>query len=356
MVVTSFASGPTTLPPEVQEGLAHDVMAWRSSGQSVLALPFTGPEFTEILDEAERDLRALLHIPSGYRVLFLQGGAFAHFALVALNLGGQHQHADYVETGLWSRRAVGEARPWIDVRLAARGDGASLPPPETWQLSPHAAYCHYTSNETADGLQYHAVPDTGSVPLVGDMSADLMTRPIPVERFGLIYASAQKNFGAAGLTLVIVRDDLLGRARPGTPAPFDYTRQAKERSRVNTPATFAIWVASRMLRWLLDAGGLESAEERSRRKSARLYAAIADGGFYNAPAAERDRSLVSVRFHLPTRELEGMFLDEATERNLLYLGGHPSVGGIRANLYNGVPESAVDALVAFMGDFQRRRG
>lgn len=356
MVVTSFASGPATLPPEVLEALRADILEWRSSGQSLLALPFTGPDFNEILEEAENDLRTLLGIPSSYRVLFLQGGAYGHFALLPMNLGGSHEHADYIETGHWSRRAIAEARPWLSIRRAALGDGTSLPGPQTWNISTEAAYCHYTSNETADGMQFHALPATSRVPLVADMSADLLTRPVPVERFGLIYASAQKNLGAAGLTIVIVREDLLGRVRPGTPAPFDYTRQAKERSKVNTPPTLAIAVASRMLRWLIEAGGLAAAGERSCGKSSKLYALIGGGRFYSTPVAANDRSRVSVRFHLPTPALERLFLDEAAVNGILHLGGHPSVGGLRANLYNGVPEAAVDTLVAFMGEFQRRRG
>lgn len=356
MAVMSFASGPTTLPSPVLEALQRDIVEWRSSGQSVLELPFTSSHFQEILEEADSALRALLGIPSSYRILFLQGGAFAHFALVPMNLGGGHEHADYVETGLWSRRAIAEALPWLSVRLAADGDGTALPDPRSWQVSNSAAYCHYTSNETADGLQFQSLPDTGSVPLVADMSADLLTRPIAVERFGLIYASAQKNLGAAGLTIVIVREDLLGRTRPGTPAPFDYTRQAKEGSKVNTPPTFAVAVALRMLRWLMDAGGLAAAEDRGRGKSAKLYAAIGKDGFYSSPVAERDRSRVNVRFHLPTVALDKMFVEEASTSGLLHLGGHPSVGGLRANLYNGVPEAAVEALVEFMGEFRRRRG
>lgn len=352
----SFASGPATLPPVVVEALQSEIGHWRDSGQSLLALPFTSKEFGRILDEAEQALSALLGVPPGYAVLFLQGGAFAHFALLAMNLAGEGASADYVETGLWSRRAMAEACPWVGVRCAALGSGHELPSPETWRVSPAAAYCHYTSNETADGLQYHAVPDTGAVPLVADMSADFCTRPLPLERFGLVYASAQKNLGGAGLTVVIVREDLLGRTRPGTPAPFDYTRQARERSRVSTPPTFAIAVAAKMMAWLIAEGGLTAAAERARRKSARLYAVIDAGDFYRAPVARADRSHVSVRFHVPTTQLEDMFLAEAEAEGLLYLAGHPSVGGLRASLYNGVPEEAAEALAGFMTDFARRRG
>lgn len=356
VAVTSFASGPTTLPKPVLKAVSRDIREWRSSGQSVLTLPFTGSEFSCILDDAEQMLRALLAVPTHYRVLFLQGGAYAHFAMLPFNLANGCTSADYVEAGHWSRRAVQEAMPWIDVRLAGQGDGTSLPAPETWHLSSGAAYCHYTSNETADGLQYQTLPDTDGVPLVADMSADLLTRPVEVDRFGLIYASAQKNLGVAGLTLVIVRDDLLGRARQGTPAPFNYTLQARERSKVNTPPTFAIAVAARMMHWLDETGGVSAAGMRSRRKSAKLYAVIGNGGFYSSPLAVENRSLVSVRFHLPSKTLDDMFVDEAAQSGLYHLHGHPSVGGLRANLYNGVSEEAVGRLADFMIDFRRRRG
>lgn len=356
MAIASFASGPATLPGPVLKAVMEDVAEWRSSGQSVLALPFTSADFGEILEGAEQSLRGLLGIPPTYRILFLQGGAYAHFALLPLNLAGSHPTADYVETGHWSRRAIAEALPWVEVRRAARGDGVSLPAFAAWAISGNAAYCHYTSNETADGLQYHGVPDTIGVPLVADMSADLLTRSVPVDRFGLIYASGQKNLGAAGLTIVIIREDLLDRARPGTPAPFDYGRQAKERSKVNTPATFAIAVAARMLAWLEQSGGICAAEKRSLQKGAMLYGLIDAGGFYASPVKRGDRSRVSVRFHLPDRALERMFIDEAAHEGILHLAGHPSVGGLRANLYNGVDEAAVGTLAAFMAEFQRRRG
>ncbi len=356
MAVMSFASGPTTLPRSVLAALKRDIEEWRSSGQSLLALPFTGADFAETLYEAERDLRSLIGIPSTHHVLFLQGGAFAHFSLLAMNLAGAHDHATYIDTGHWTGRAIKEAGPWVNIRIGAKGDGVSLPRPASWEISPGSAYCHYATNETADGLQYHLMPDTGAVPLVVDASADFLTRALPIERFGLLYASAQKNLGAAGLTVLIIRDDLLRRARRGTPAPFDYTRQAKEKSKVNTPTTFAVAVAARMLEWMIGEGGLEALEERSRRKSAKLYAAIDDSGYYRAPVTVADRSLVNIRFHLPTPDLDRMFLEDASANGLLHLGGHPCIGGLRANLYNGVPEAAVDTLIDFMADFQCRRG
>lgn len=356
MDVFSFASGPAALPKSVIGDVRRNIGDWRGSGLSLLELPFSGREFATILGEAEHDLRQLLSIPDRYRVLFLQGGALTHFSVVAMNLMGSRKTADYVETGYWSRRAIAEAAPWARIRLAARGDGTSLPAPDTWQLSPDSAYCHFTSNETADGLQYHVLPDAGPLPLVADMSADFLSRPIPVERFGLIYASAQKSLGAAGLTVVVVREDLLATAVAGTPGPLDYARQVRERSKVNTPPTLAIAVAARMLRWLIDMGGLEAAGSRGRGRAARLYDAMARDGFYSSPIAAADRSHVSVRFHLPTRELQDMFTQEAGSHGLLHLDGHPAVGGLRASLYAGISDEAVDALAAFMHDFRRRRG
>ncbi len=355
VTIHSFASASSTLPDEVRAALGSDVAEWQGSGLSALALPFTGKEFADILALAEHDLRALLDLPDTYSVLFLQGGASAHFSLLPMNLLGPHKHCDYVESGHWSRRAIAAARSWCDVRVIAPRDAGSLPPASGWDRSPDAAYCHFTTNETADGLQFHSYPDASDVPLVADMTADFLTRPVPVERFGAIYASAQKNLGAAGLTIVIVRSDLLGRARSGTPAPFDYGRQAEAKSKVNTPPTFAVLVAARMLGWLRETGGLAAAEGRNRTKSAKLYAAI-DGDFYRCPAPLPHRSSISVCFRLPDPALDLMFLEEAQAEGLCHLGGHPSVGGIRASLYNAVAERSVDALVSFMSDFKRRRG
>lgn len=356
MTVYSFASGPSAVPAEVLGALASDVEEWKGSGLSALELPFTADAFGEILFEAEQDIRALLDLPPHYRVLFLQGGASAHFALVPMNLLGSRRTCDYVVCGHWSRRAAAEATGWSDVRIIASGDGTFLPDPSSWRCSPGAAYCHFTSNETADGLQFHAFPETGDAPLIADMTADLFTRAVPVERFGLIYASAQKNLGAAGLTVVIVRDDLLGRARREIPAPFDYTRQAEAGSKVNTPPTFAVLVAHRMLRWLRENGGIAGAEARSKAKSAKVYATIGNNGFYRCLISPRDRSRVNVCFRLPRSTFETLFLTEAEAHGLLHLGGHRDVGGMRASLYNAVPEEAVDALVDFMADFRRRRG
>jgi phosphoserine aminotransferase len=336
--------------------LSRDVADWQKSGLSALELPFTGKAFSDILAEAEHDLRALLDLPEAYRVLFLQGGASAQFALVPMNLSERGRRCDYVESGYWSHRAVEEAYPWCEVRVIASPDGMHLPKPEAWDRSPDAAYCHFTSNETADGRQFHDFPEAGDTPLVSDMTSDFLTRPIPVERFGLIYASAQKNLGVAGLTIVIVRKDLLGSARTRIPGPFDYTRQASAGSRLNTPPTFAVLVAGRIFRWILDNGGLEGAAKRNTLKSDKLYAAIDSDDFYLCPVPPADRSTINVCFRLPHPALEELFLEEAEARGLLHLRGHHKIGGIRASLYNAVPEEAVNALTRFMVDFRRRRG
>jgi phosphoserine aminotransferase len=356
MGLHSFASGQSPLPPDVLAAIRDDIADWQQSGQSLLELPFTSGAADRILRETEAGLRRLLRVPANYSILFLQGGASAQFAVLPLNLANRHVKASYVLSGHWSRRAVAEASHWIPVHIAAKGDGTSLPDPEAWVLQQDADYCHYTSNESADGLQFHTVPETGAVPLIADMTADLFTRPVPVNRFGVLYASCQKNLGVSGLTVVIVRDDLLHSAHPGVPAPFDYTRQARERSKVNTPPVFAVAVAGRMARWLIDKGGLDAAEKRSRQKSSRLYSLIGSGEFYHSPVAVPDRSHVSVRFHLPSAELESMFVAEAGQSGLIHLGGHPEIGGLRASLYNPVMEHSVEVLAEFMRDFEARRG
>ena len=356
MAVYSFASGPSALPREVLTQLASDVTGYGGGELSALELPFSEGAISDVLAEAEADLRVLLDVPPNYRVLFLQGGASAQFALLPMNLLGARGHCDYVLGGHWSRRAVAEASRGTDVRVVASGDGLSLPDPQSWRRSSDAAYCHYTTNETADGLQFQSFPDPSEVPLVSDMTADLLTRTVPIDRFGLIYASAQKNLGAAGLTLMIVREDLLGQARQDTPAPFDYARQAEAGSKINTPPTFAVLVAHRMLKWLRKAGGVSSAEKRNKAKCARLYELIDSDDFYRCRVPPPHRSRINVCFRLAEPRLEEMFLAEAEAEGLVHLKGHPHVGGLRASLYNGVSERAVAALAAFMTDFKRRRG
>lgn len=341
------------LPAEVLAELREAIGA--IPGRSILEIPFVGDDYLALQAEAEADLRALLAIPPGYRVLFLQGGALAQFRLLPLNLLGAADCAAYVETGHWSARAIAEAGEVCRVVLAARGRNR-VPPAETWRIPPEAAYCHVTGNETADGVQFHHFPTLAAVPLVADLTADLLTAPLDVGRFGAIYASAQKNLGIAGLTVVILREDLLARGRGGIPAPFDYRRQAAASSRVNTPPVFALFVAGRMLAWLRREGGLAGAAARRRERSALIYAVIDRDGFYRSEVAREDRSEISLCFHLTDAALEPVFLAEAERQGFRHLRGHPARGGIRACFYNAMPLGAVGAFAGFMAAFAHRFG
>ena len=359
--VFSFAAGSCPLPLQVKEQVARDVIDWGGRGLSALEIPFTSAEFEAVLTAAKDDLRLLLGIPRSYEVLFLQGGATAQFGMLPLNLRGPACHCEYVESGYWSRRAIAEAQGICGgsngtrgVRVIATGTATRPPSPGTWRHGPGAAYCHFTSNESANGLQFRDFPNGGEAPLVVDMTGDFLTRPVPVNRFGLIYASAQKSLGATGLTIVIVRADLLDRARADIPVPFNYALQTAAGSKVNTPPAFAIMIATRMLRWLVESGGLQFASMQGRERSAKLYAAIDASGFYRAPIACDARSAVNVCFHLPNERLEEAFAHKAETQGLLHLRGHPCVGGLRASIFNATPDEAIEALLDFMGEFRAR--
>ncbi len=357
--VYNFSAGPAMLPEPVLRQVREELLDWHGSGMSVMEMSHRGPHFMEIARRAEADLRELLDIPEDYRVLFLQGGASLQFAMVPLNLMGEGGKADYVLTGSWSKKAAAEARRLGTVSIAAsteEGGFTTVPPQETWRLDPQAAYVHYTPNETIQGVEFHWVPDTGDVPLVADMSSTLLSRPIDVSRFGLIYAGAQKNIGPAGLTLVIVREDLIGRARAGTPTMLDYATHAEAGSMHNTPPTFAWYVAGLVFQWIKEQGGLEAMAERNRRKAERLYAAIDASDFYSNPVDPAARSWMNVPFTLADPRLDPVFLKEAEAEGLVTLKGHRSVGGMRASLYNAMPEEGVEALVQFMAEFERRHG
>ncbi|RMD80526.1 MAG: 3-phosphoserine/phosphohydroxythreonine transaminase [Gammaproteobacteria bacterium] len=357
--VYNFSAGPATLPEPVLRQVQEELLDWHGTGMSVMEMSHRGKAFRGIAEQAEADLRRLMGIPEDYRVLFLQGGATLQFAQVPLNLLPEGGSADYVVTGSWSKKALAEARRLGRVRVAASTEAegfTTVPPQEGWEADPGAAYLHYTPNETIQGVEFHWVPDTGGVPLVADMSSTILSRPVEVGRFGLIYAGAQKNVGPAGLTLVIVREELLGRARPGIPSLLDYAVQAEAGSMYNTPPTFAWYVAGLVFRWLLDQGGLAAMAERNRRKAAKLYAAIDGSGFYRNPVDPTARSWMNVPFTLADPALDELFLREAEEAGLVNLKGHRSVGGMRASLYNAMPEEGVDALVQFMAEFERRHG
>ncbi len=358
--VYNFSAGPAALPLEVLEQARDELTDWQGSGMSVMEVSHRGKAFIALAERAEERLRALLAIPSSYRVLFLQGGATAQFAAVPMNLAAAGATADYLNTGTWSAKAIEEAaRLGVTVNVAADEQAShytSVPRRDALRLTPGATYAHYTTNETIGGVEFPYVPDTGAVPLVADMSSNILSRPIEVGRFGLIYAGAQKNIGPAGLTIVIVREDLLGKARPGIPAVLDYTRQAAHGSMLNTPPTFAWYVAALVFDWLERQGGLAAMEVRNRAKAELLYGAIDASGFYHNPVARECRSRMNVPFTLARPELDALFLSEARAAGLTHLEGHRSAGGMRASLYNAMPVRGVEALVAFMREFERSHG
>jgi phosphoserine aminotransferase len=358
--VFNFSAGPAALPLEVLEQARAELTDWAGTGMSVMEVSHRGTAFTALAQRAEARLRALLAVPAGYRVLFLQGGASTQFAAVPLNLAAQGARADYLNTGLWSSKALEEAgRLAVQVNIAA-DEAASryttVPAPAALRLDPRAAYVHYTPNETIGGVEFPYVPDTGAVPLVADMSSTLLSRPIEVGRYGLIYAGAQKNIGPAGLCLVIVHESLLGRARADTPTMLNYARMAESASMLNTPPTFAWYIADLVFEWIERHGGLSAMGERNRVKAERLYDAIDASGLYRNPVARECRSWMNVPFTLVRPELTAMFLAEAHAAGLTQLEGHRSVGGVRASLYNAVPLAAVQALIEFMREFERRHG
>jgi phosphoserine aminotransferase len=358
MRVFNFAAGPAALPLEVLNQVRDELTDWRRSGMSVMEISHRSKAFLAVAREAEADLRTLLSISAHYKVLFLQGGATAQFAAVPMNLAGSERSADYVNTGSWSKKALGEARHHCRVNVAADAAASNyttVPPQSTWKLTPDAAYLHYTPNETIGGVEFPFVPAI-QAPLVADMSSTILSRPIDVSRFGLIYAGAQKNIGPAGLCVVIVHEDLIGRARPGTPAIWDYKAMADEGSMLNTPPTFGWYFAGLVFKWLLGQGGLAAMAERNAAKARLLYRTIDESDFYRNPVDKQCRSWMNVPFTLATPQLDQSFLSEARAAGLTNLEGHRSVGGMRASLYNAMTLEGVRALTDFMREFARRHG
>ena len=354
----NFCAGPAALPLTVLERAQRELLDWSDSGASVMEVSHRSSDFVSVAERAESSLRRLLEISDDYAVLFLQGGASLQFASVPLNLAAEDQVMDQVVTGQWSKKAFAEQQRFGAVNLVASSadqNFASIPQQDAWQRDPAAAYLHYCPNETIGGLEFGFVPDS-DVPLVADMSSTILSRPIDVDRFGVIYAGAQKNIGPAGLCLVIVRRELLGRARPETPAMLNWQIAAENDSMYNTPPTFAIYLAGLVFEWLEELGGLEKMEAINRRKAEKLYALIDESGFYANPVEQISRSLMNVPFTLADDALDTVFLKEAEAKQLLNLKGHRSVGGMRASLYNAVEESSVDALCSFMRDFEQRHG
>jgi phosphoserine aminotransferase len=358
--VFNFAAGPAALPLQVLEQAREELTDWRGSGMSVMEVSHRSKAFIAVAEEAESLMRSLLAVPAGYKVLFLQGGATGQFAAIPMNLTAPGATADYVNTGSWSKKAIGEAkRLQLKVNVAAdeaASNYSTVPEQGSLKLTPGAAYVHYTPNETIGGVEFPYVPQTGGVPLVADMSSNILSRPIDVSKFGLIYAGAQKNIGPSGLCVVIVREELLGKARPDTPSVWDYQAMAKDGSMLNTPPTFGWYIAGLVLKWIQQQGGLQAMATRNRQKAELLYGAIDGSGFYRSPVAKTCRSWMNVPFTLPRPELEQTFLTEAKAAGLVSLEGHRSVGGMRASLYNAMPLEGVQALVAFMKEFQRRHG
>jgi phosphoserine aminotransferase len=352
----NFSPGPATLPLEVLEQARDELLDWRHSGMSVMEVSHRGQAFTEIAAAAEQNLRELMSIPANYKVLFMQGGASAQFALVPMNLSAPGATVDYIDTGHWSRKAIDEAGRYCRVHVAADAGSTytRVPAQSELHFSPSPAYAHYTPNETIGGVEFGYVPQTGGIPLVADMSSNILSRPIDVSQFALIYAGAQKNIGPSGLVLLIVREDLIGKARPETPKVFDYQAVANDGSMLNTPPTFAWYMAGLVFKWLLAEGGVRAIGERNRRKAEALYAAIDSSEFYSNPVAHDSRSWMNVTFTLRDPQLDKLFLSEAGAARLQGLKGHRVVGGMRASLYNAMPLEGVHKLIEFMRDFERK--
>jgi phosphoserine aminotransferase len=357
--VFNFSPGPAALPEPVLREAAAEMLDWHGSGMSVMEMSHRGKEFISIHAEAEALLRELLAVPKNYKVLFMQGGAMAENAIVPMNMLRGRSKADYISTGEWSEKSIAEARKFATINVAATSKDTRfdrVPPRESWRLDRDAAYVHICSNETIGGVEYHFTPDVGDVPLVADMSSSILSRPVDVAKYGLIYGGAQKNIGPAGVTIVIVRDDLIGQALPITPSAFDYKQQADTDSMLNTPPTYAIYIAGLVFRWIKAQGGLPAMEAKSRTKAALLYDTIDSGGFYTSPVAKADRSLMNVTFWLPDPALDAAFLKGALERRMVALKGHRVAGGMRASIYNAVPLEAVQALATYMKEFEAAHG
>lgn len=354
----NFCAGPAALPTAVLERAQRELPNWHQRGLSIMEMSHRSADFMSVAHKAEADLRTLLAIPDNYKVLFLQGGASLQFSAIPLNLLGKNNKADYIDTGIWSQKAIEEAQRYGDIHVAASSQAngySEVPAQSEWQLRDDVAYVHYTPNETIGGLQYDFIPDT-TAPLIADFSSSILSEPLDVSRFGLIYAGAQKNIGPAGLTIVIVRDDLLAQSRPEMPTLLGYAAQAKNESMINTPPTFGWYLSGLVFEWLLEQGGLAAMQQINLQKANLLYGYIEQSEFYANPIAARNRSIMNVPFTLADSTLEKTFLKEAEVAGLLNLAGHRSVGGMRASIYNAVPLEGVQALVSFMQDFAKQHG
>jgi phosphoserine aminotransferase len=354
--IYNFSAGPAVLPKEVLQLASEELLDWHGSGMSVMEMSHRGKEFMSIAEKVESDLRELMGIPENYNVLFLQGGASCQFAMVPMNLLRGKQDADYIYTGQWSQKAIKEAKKYCSVNVAASSEDANFtyaPKQHDWKLNPSAAYVHYTPNETIGGVEFNWIPDLtdSNIPLVADMSSTILSRPLDVAKFGLIYAGAQKNIGPAGLTVVIIRKDLMGRTLPGTPTMYDYKIHADNHSMYNTPPTYALYITGLVLTWLKKLGGLTAIERINITKANLLYELLDSSDFYHCPVAKHDRSRMNVPFKLKDSALDGEFLKQADLHGLIQLKGHRSVGGMRASIYNAMPIEGVKTLISFMKEF-----
>ena len=357
--VYNFSAGPSTLPESVLIRAQAEMLEWGKSGMSVMEMSHRGKDYVSIAEKAEADFREILSVPPNYKVLFLSGGATGQFAAIPLNLLAGKAVVNYVNTGVWSGKAISEAKKYAEVKVAAssKENGfKNIPNRSEWKIDPDAAYLHYTSNETINGVEFQNIPDAGGLPLVCDMSSNILSRPVDVSQFGLIYAGAQKNMGPAGIVVVIVRDDLIGHALPITPSIFDYKVQAENDSMLNTPPTYVWYLLGLVLEWVKEQGGLTAMEAHNKAKAAKLYAAIDASAFYANPVELAFRSRMNVPFTLANPELDKTFTAEAKTAGLVSLAGHRSVGGMRASIYNAMPEAGVDALIEFMAEFERKYG
>ena len=355
--VFNFSAGPAMIPQAVLEKAQSEMLDWNGTGMSTMEMSHRGKDYMSIAEKAMADLREIMAIPDTHEILFLQGGASSQFAMVPMNLLRGKKTADYINTGAWSKKAIAEAKRYCDVNIAAtteEGKFSSAPSQAELKLNPDAAYVHYTPNETIGGVEFDYIPETNGVPLVADMSSTILSRPIDVSKFAVIYAGAQKNIGPAGLTVVIVRKDLIGETIDGTPSMFDYKNHAENDSMSNTPPTYGWYLAGLVFAWIKEQGGLTKMAEINERKAGKLYAAIDGSDFYGSPVAVNNRSWMNVPFTLKDAELDKVFLEEAAKQNLVTLKGHRSVGGMRASIYNAMPEAGVDALVKFMAEFAEK--
>jgi len=354
--VYNFSAGPSTLPEAVLAQAQQEMLEWRDSGMSVMEMSHRGKHFAIIAEELESDLRSLMAIPANYKVLFLQGGASGQFSFIPQNLLNGKTKACYIKTGAWSEKAISDAKNYCDVVLTASSEAEKythVPDVAGWVIDTDAAYLHYTSNETIHGVEFSGVPDSKGLPLVSDMSSNILSRPVEVSQYGLIYAGTQKNMGPSGVTIVIVRDDLIGHAPKTTPAVFNYAEQAKNQSMLNTPATYNWYLVGLVLKWLQGQGGVAAMEQRNIAKAAKLYQAIDQSTLYRNPVVTPYRSRMNVPFILADENLDKAFISTAEANGLYELKGHRSVGGMRASIYNAMPEAGVDALIAFMAEFER---